>query len=60
MTVEMLLAAIGSLLAVIGGYIASTMAKLAVSVQELNVRIAVVISQLGDHNNRIEKLEARE
>ena len=37
----------------VGGYVAR-------SLNELNIKIAVVISRLGDHDERIKKLEKKE
>lgn len=55
--VQILLAVIGTILLGIGGYIARSLGKLTEGVQELNVKIAVVISQLSQHEDRLKRLE---
>lgn len=58
MTVEMVLTALGSVLALIAAYIASLLADLSKSVQMLNTQIAVVITNIENHDKRISKLES--
>jgi hypothetical protein len=54
---EHLLSVIGALLIAMGGYIARCLSQLTISVQELNIRIAVVVSRMDDHDKRITHLE---
>lgn len=60
MTTEMLLAGMGTLLLAIGAYIAACLKELTKSVQELNVKMAVVISTMKGHDERIRRLEEKE
>ena len=41
----------------IGIYVAKTLHEMGASVQELNVKIAVVIEKVGNHDERIRRLE---
>jgi len=52
-----LLGFIGGVLAIIGGYIANKLGHMTNSVDMLNIKIAVVIEKLENHDRRIEKLE---
>ena len=54
-----LLGFIGGILALIGTYVASQLTKLASSVDSLNIKIAVVIEKLENHDKRIAKLEGK-
>jgi hypothetical protein len=52
-----LLGFIGGVLSLIGAYIANKLVHMTNSVDNLNIRIAVVIEKLENHDRRIEKLE---
>lgn len=43
----------------IGVYVAKTIHDMGASVQELNIKIAVVIEKIGNHDERIKRLEDR-
>lgn len=53
------LSAVGTLLLLVGGYIAKSLQEISKSIQELNLKIAVVISQQSSHEVRIKRLEDR-
>ncbi len=55
--IVMLLAFIGGVLSIIGGYIANRFGHMANSVDLLNIKLAVVIEKLEYHERRLSKLE---
>lgn len=55
--VEILLGVIGVLLMAIGASMATDMGRIASSVQELNVKVAVVVEQTAGLDKRVQKLE---
>lgn len=54
---SILLPVLGTLLTGILGYIAKTIHDLSTNLQELNIKIAVVVEQISTHEKRIAKLE---
>lgn len=54
-----LLGFIGGLLTFIAGFIASKLSKLTDSVDLLNVRVAVVIERMDNHDQRIREIETK-
>lgn len=57
---EKLLSVIGALIVVIGGYSASRLDKAVETISELNVKIAVVIEKISNHEGRLMSLEHKE
>lgn len=50
---------LGSLLVGIGGHISFSLRELTISVQDLNVKMAVVISQQANQESRLTRLEEK-